>query len=133
MTTVQIFHAEPFNGGLEPPARYVHAADYAERFDPANEDHLYMALERAWRFTQNLHGSWSRGPTFEDGTPNHDHSEFVTVRQPLHQDGSGGTYGLRSSSMGDVFQVGDQLFRAVTIGFKPLTYAERAHFLEVSA
>ena len=131
MTTVQIFHAEPFNGGAEPPARYVHAADYAEAFDPANEDHLFMALERAFQFTQNIHGSWSRGPTLEDGTPNHDHREGVTVRQPLHQE-NGQTYGLRSSSCGDVFQVGTRLFRAATIGFKPLDHREAAHFLDVA-
>jgi hypothetical protein len=74
------------------------------------------ALETAWRRTNNINGSWSRGPSFEDGSTNHDFHESVTVHAPLpvHK---GQTYGLRSSMVGDVFEVAGRRFRVAMMGF----------------
>ena len=60
------------------------------------------ALEYAYQRTQNLCGSWSR----DDIEDNLDYSEDVTVMAdlPVHE---GVTYGLRSTSMGDIMYLHD--------------------------
>jgi hypothetical protein len=81
------------------------------------------ALERAFRLTQNLEGSRSRGPTLDNGkgfmVDNPDHDPAVTVLAPLPVI-DGQTYGLRSSMMGDVFEVGGTRYRVAAMGFTPL-------------
>ena len=45
------------------------------------------ALEYAYRLTQNIEGSWSKGPVIEWEGQEHDngdYSEDITVMQPLH-------------------------------------------------
>lgn len=88
------------------------------------------ALEFAYYRTQNLHGSWSMGPrlpdphgrTEDNGQPitwlNDDHHPAVTVLAPLPVH-DGRTHGLRSSMMGDVFEVGGRRYRVAAIGFTP--------------
>jgi hypothetical protein len=65
-------------------------------------------LEFAWRWTNNVDSSWSMEP-----------QSHVAVKAPLHVlDGK--TCGLRSSSVGDVFEKNGALFAVCNIGFTPL-------------
>jgi len=80
------------------------------------------ALEYAYRRTQNIEGSWSKGPTIEwDGEThdNGDYSEDITVMQPLHVS-EGKTYGLRSTSVGDHILFGTVKYRVDSFGFSEL-------------
>ena len=76
-----------------------------------------QAMEYAYRWTNNVMGSWSRKEKFfEDGTENGDYNENVTVMAPLHEDGMG----LRSTSMGDQMLVGTKKYEVAMFGFKEI-------------
>jgi hypothetical protein len=76
------------------------------------------ALSYAWRWTNNVEGSWSHGRTLADGQPNGDFNALVDRMVPLHRDKDGRVYGLRSSMVGDVFEVvGGKRYRVATFGF----------------
>lgn len=75
------------------------------------------ACEYAFARTQNIFGSWSMGPTFEDGEHNEDFSENVQVVQPLVTVG-GRKYGHRSSMIGDLFVVNGNIYMCKTFGFE---------------
>ena len=75
------------------------------------------ACEYAFARTQNVFGSWSKGPAFEDGSHNEDFSENVQVVQPLLTCG-GVSYGHRSSMIGDLFVVNGNIYMCDTVGFK---------------
>lgn len=76
-----------------------------------------QAMEYAYRWTNNVMGSWSRKEKFfEDGTENGDYNENVTVMAPLHEDGMG----LRSTSMGDQMLVGTKKYEVAMLGFKEI-------------
>lgn len=77
-------------------------------------------LERAWRLTQNIDGSWSVGPNYEDGQINMDYNPAIKVIEPL-QVIDGKTYGHRSSMVGDIFEINDQKYEVDVTGFKELT------------
>lgn len=80
------------------------------------------ALEYAYRRTQNIEGSWSKGPVIEwEGAEhdNGDYSEDITVMQPLHVS-EGKTYGLRSTSVGDHILFGTVKYRVDSFGFSEL-------------
>jgi hypothetical protein len=81
-----------------------------------NNDEL-DACEYAFARTQNIFGSWSMGPTFEDGEHNEDFSENVEVVMPLVTM-MGRKYGHRSSMIGDLFVVNGKIYVCATIGFK---------------
>jgi hypothetical protein len=107
--------------------RLTHVADVAcactphdegQANDPNREPRL-EALEYAWERTQNLGGSWSKGLRFEDGGANLDFSPDVTVVAPLPVE-DGRTYGLRSSMVGDVFEIGGQRWAVANIGFQEI-------------
>lgn len=74
-------------------------------------------LEYAFAVTQNVFGSWSRGPVFEDGEPNQDFSENVQVIAPLPTY-MGRTLGHRSSMVGDLFVVDGNIYVCKGIGFE---------------
>ena len=78
------------------------------------------ALEYAYRVTQNIEGSWSKGPTIQwEGKemPNEDYNEDVTVMAALPvMDGV--EYGLRSTSMGDQMLLGNKKYKVAMVGFK---------------
>ena len=86
------------------------------------------ALEYAYEKTQNIYDSWSNPRATEDYAGNRDggwKTGRVTVEAPLHEE-SGKTYGLRSSMMGDRFQVVDPdnydpdlFYVCAMIGFDP--------------
>jgi len=80
------------------------------------------ALEYAYRLTQNIEGSWSKGPVIEwDGEThdNGDYSKDITVMQPLHVS-EGREYGLRSTSVGDHILFGTVKYKVDSFGFSEL-------------
>ena len=78
---------------------------------------LNKKLEYAYRWTNNVMGSWSRDEeVFEDGTPNGDFNPAVTRVVPLHEDGMG----LRSTSVGDQMLVGNKKYVVARFGFETL-------------
>ena len=83
---------------------------------------LSRALEYAWRWTNNVDGSWSRGEMIEgmDGRSmeeNGDYNPATTVHVPLPVY-NGKTYGLRSSMEGDIFELDDKRYRVAMVGFE---------------
>jgi len=70
------------------------------------------ALEYAYRWTNNLAGSWSRSDIEDNG----DYNPDVTVMAPL---GKGGR-GLRSTSMGDQMLIGNKKYVVAAFGFEEL-------------
>ena len=75
------------------------------------------AMEYAYRWTNNVMGSWSRKEKFfEDGSENGDYNENVTVMAPLHKGGMG----LRSTSMGDQMLVGTKKYEVAMFGFEEI-------------
>jgi hypothetical protein len=68
------------------------------------------ALEYAYRYTNNVDGSWS----MKIGS---DANDDVTVLAPLHV-ANGRTYGLRSTSMFDRMVVNGKTYKVAMVGFK---------------
>ena len=82
--------------------------------DVADDMKVDEALEYAYRWTNNVMGSWSRKETvFEDGTENGDYNRNVTVMAPLHNG-----MGIRSTSMGDQMLVGTTKYEVAMCGFE---------------
>ena len=80
------------------------------------------ALEYAYRRTQNIEGSWSKGPVIEWEGQEHDngdYSEDITVMAPL-ETVDGKTYGLRSTSVGDHIVFGTVKYKVDSFGFSEL-------------
>ena len=74
------------------------------------------ALEYAYRWTNNVMGSWSRKEeVFEDGETNGDFNPNVTVMAPLENG-----MGLRSTSMGDQMLVGTTKYKVAMLGFEEI-------------
>ena len=73
------------------------------------------ALEYAYRWTNNISGSWSRGDIENNG----DYNSDVTVMAdlPVHE---GVTYGLRSTSMGDQMLIGNKKYKVAGFGFEEI-------------
>jgi hypothetical protein len=70
------------------------------------------ALEYAYRWTNNVLGSWSMK---QGGDANDD----VTLVADLHNiDGT--TYGLRSTSMGDHMLLGNRKYKVAMVGFEEI-------------
>jgi hypothetical protein len=73
------------------------------------------AMNYAYRWTNNVMGSWSRKEKFfENGETNGDYNDAVTVMAPLHEGGMG----LRSTSMGDYMLVGNKKYKVAMFGFE---------------
>ena len=80
------------------------------------------ALEYAYRRTQNIEGSWSKGPRIEWEGQEHDNGDYsadITVMQPLHVS-EGKEYGLRSTSVGDHILFGTVKYTVDSFGFSEL-------------
>ena len=76
---------------------------------------LNETLEYAYRWTNNVMGSWSRDEkVFSNGDTNGDFNPNVTRIAPLHKDGMG----LRSTSMGDEMIVDGKTFKVAMLGFE---------------
>ncbi len=104
--------------------RFVHVATVE-----TPEIDIGAALEFAWERTQNIEGSWSKGPVFPaDQTwsgkleANPDHHPSVTLADGivLKVNASGRTLGLRSSMVGDRFEAEGMAYRAAGCGFEPV-------------
>ena len=79
------------------------------------------ALEYAYRWTNNVMGSWSiKKQNFEDGEPNGDFNPNVKVVADLHVDESGEAWGLRSTSVRDMMHVDWRSFEVAGFGFTEL-------------
>jgi len=76
------------------------------------------ALEFAWRWTQNVDGSWS-----VPGSA--DYHGRVKIVAPLREH-EGRTYGHRSSAVGDIFTIGTRTFVVASTGFRELTEVTEA-------
>ena len=64
---------------------------------------LESNVDFAWRVTQNIEGSWSKGQYFSNGEVNEDYSPYIKVVAPLEIGSDGKEWGHRSSSIGDVY------------------------------
>jgi hypothetical protein len=86
-----------------------------EGFTPVAEvlaegfDNVMDALEYAYRWTNNVMGSWSRTDIEDNG----DYNPNVTRLAPLHEGG----YGLRSTSMFDRMEVDGVEYEVLGFGF----------------
>jgi hypothetical protein len=79
------------------------------------------ALEYAYRWTNNVMGSWSiKKEYFEDGESNGDYNPDVTVMAPLHKDETGKEWGHRSTSMGDQMLLGNKKYKVAGFGFEEI-------------
>lgn len=75
-------------------------------------DNVNEALEYAWRYTNNVDGSWS----MKIGS---DANDNVTVLADLPvSKRTGNTMGLRSSMMGDRFEIDGVEYKVAMSGFK---------------
>lgn len=111
MTTVSVIHT-----AFEDTPRVVAFVDVGDR---TGTD----ALEYAYHRTNNIMGSWSKGPQLEhegEMVDNPDYSEDVTVMAPLYVDKNGKEWGHRSTSMNDQMLIGTTKYRVAMSGFKEL-------------
>ena len=81
-------------------------------------------LEYAYRWTNNVHGSWSIKKTTlnygEGEEKNGDYNENVTVMAPLTVDKNGKEWGHRSTSVDDQMVIGNQKYVVAGFGFKTI-------------
>ena len=75
------------------------------------------SLEEAFRLTQNIDGSWSRGQLFETGEENRDFDNRVELLVPLIQDDNGKIVGLRSTMMFDEMELNGKTYVVKAAGF----------------
>lgn len=99
------------------------------------------ALEYAWRWTNNVDGSWSRGEfieTHDRRDPierNRDFNEKVHVVAPLPEH-LGRTYGIRSSMVHDVYVVVGEpnaAYEVAVMGFEKVDWEPVADANRVAA
>ena len=109
---VKVIHFDATTSAMDTVA-LVNVPKHQMGFKEADLD----ACEYAFTRTQNIFGSWSMGPTFEDGEHNEDFSENVEVIMPL-MTVDGRKYGHRSSMIGDIFVVNGNIYVCDTFGFK---------------
>ena len=80
---------------------------------------LEAALEYAYRWTNNISGSWSvKQEMLDDGTFNGDYNEAVKVLKKNFVGEDGREYGRRSSMMFDRMVVDGETYEVATVGFK---------------
>ena len=77
-------------------------------------------LEYAYRWTNNVMGSWSIKSKVLSSGENGDYNENVTVMAPLPVDDRGQEWGLRSTSVGDQMLVGNTKYEVSMLGFKEI-------------
>lgn len=83
-------------------------------------DDINAALDYAYRWTNNIDGSWSQGEEISyDGhmyeNPDFNPNVHVLGVLPTHL---GRTYGIRSTSVGDFLVTKDGAFKVASIGFE---------------
>lgn len=117
---VVVFHKEhydAFDDTYNPEAKMVRVAVV----DAPEELSEIDALEYAYRWTNNIAGSWSKGP-ISFGEPNGDYNERVEFVGTPHPEG----YGHRSTSMGDVMYANGSKFVVAMMGFDRVDEEEAA-------
>ena len=81
---------------------------------------LINKLEYAYRWTNNVMGSWSiKKKVFDNGEPNGDFNPNVTVMKPTEVI-DGQEWGHRSTSVGDQMLVGNKKYVVAMMGFETL-------------
>ena len=118
MAVVKVFHISPVEGAT-PSDPWKIERTHVANIHVEQGDTEWM-LEQAYVRTQNIRGSWSRGPNFEDGEINMDFNSNIQVIAPLEVY-EGKTYGHRSSMVGDEFELNGKIYRCDTIGFEEKT------------
>ena len=86
----------------------------------ADDVPVMEALEVVFRKTNNIEGSWSKGPTFEvkgETFDNSDYSENVEVVKPLLVK-DGVEWGHRSTSVGDYVIVDGTKYNCASVGWE---------------
>lgn len=101
MSNITIYHANEFSNNQK---GYTKVAT-------VNVDNIH----EAFRLTQNLQGSWSMPETFEDGEINKDYDSRIVLQEELETDEDGNTWGLRSTSSGDVLFDGEDYWFLVPL------------------
>ena len=109
---VKVIHFDATTSAMDTVA-LVNVPKHQMGFNAGDTD----ALEYAFAVTQNIFGSWSMGPTFEDGSSNEDYSENVIAVMPLATI-TGKAYGHRSSMVGDLFAIEGKIYICKGIGFE---------------
>ncbi len=112
---VTVFHHDPHTNARR--TTWMRVANVAVHNNLSNE----QALECGYQLTQNINGSWSQGPTLDNGrgflVDNDDYDANVRRLAKLHQR-DGRTYGLRSTMVGDVLCIdGVAWFEVASFGF----------------
>jgi hypothetical protein len=116
MRKVEIHH-QARNSLTGQPEGFVHVANIgvSDGIPPSE------ALSYAWRWTNNLDGSWSMGEVIAiktgqmfDNTDYNPNTE-VLAELPVH---NGRTYGLRSSMVGDRFVIDGVRYLVARVGFE---------------
>ncbi len=104
---VEVFHGNELVAIVTVPRAY----------EAASVEH---SLEYAYRWTNNIDGSWSKGETIElNGAiyENPDYNVNVEVVKPLSVDKDGNEWGHRSSMMGDKFVYDGVPYVCASFGF----------------
>ena len=87
---------------------------------PNDAETLIDKLEYAYRWTNNVMGSWSiKKKVFDNGEPNGDFNPNVTVMKPTEVI-DGQEWGHRSTSVGDQMLVGNKKYVVAPLGFETL-------------
>lgn len=111
---VTVFHRDNFDpreeSGFSPVAKV----------DVTHCMSVDQALEFAFRFTNNIEGSWSKGETFEFNGEVHDNPDFNPAVEfigeyPVGKNGQ--VYGARSTSMHDRMEVNGVMYEVAAFGF----------------
>jgi len=96
------------------------SASHVANVTIADDVPVKEALEIVFRKTNNIEGSWSKGPTFEFENVMHenaDYSEDVEVVKPLLvKDGI--EWGHRSTSVGDYVIVDGTKYKCAMVGWE---------------
>ena len=79
------------------------------------------ALEYAYRYTNNINGSWSKGETIEWNGETHENPDYnenveFVGEYPVGKDGT--VYGARSTSVGDVMFADSSKYEVAGFGFR---------------
>lgn len=102
---VKVYH---HNFKNDPNLEYLHVANVVVE----DKNKIPEALEYAWRYTNNIDGSWSLKLGF-DASPNVE----VVGSLPIID---GKAFGIRSSMVGDIFVVDDDQYIVDFMGFEKL-------------
>lgn len=105
MNTIEVHHVNinPISGKIMP-------AEHVANVRVDEDMTVNKALEYAYRWTNNINGSWSR----EDIEDNADYNENVEVVKPLREDG----LGHRSTMINDRMFLNGKEYKVDIVGFE---------------